>query len=136
MMLQRQHFQTSRVRKYVSKKEIILQTGHEPDRRAEVILKGLFDDALDACESHHLAPTLDVTIIDGAIRVQDNRPGLAPPDMRASLMTMRGVLLEVHALVHVDAVNRENGLDEVPRPHQGRLGLQTISEKTAIHGWL
>jgi DNA topoisomerase VI subunit B len=75
--LQRRNFQTNRLLEYFSEKELTLQTGHEPERWPEVILKELIDNALDACESHDIAPAIDVTITDRAIRVQDNGPGLS-----------------------------------------------------------
>ncbi len=81
-MLQRQNFQTRRGLEYFSEKELTLQTGHEPDRWPEVILKELLDNALDACETHRILPEIHVTTGDGAIRVQDNGPGLSADVVR------------------------------------------------------
>ena len=75
--LQRQTFQTSRLLEYFSEKELTLQTGHEPERWPEVVLKELLDNALDACETHAIQPAIDVTITDDAITVHDNGPGLS-----------------------------------------------------------
>jgi DNA topoisomerase VI subunit B len=81
-MLQRRNFQTSRLLEYFTEKELTLQTGHEPDRWPEVILKELLDNALDACETHGILPEIRVTTGDGAIRVQDNGPGLSADVVR------------------------------------------------------
>jgi DNA topoisomerase VI subunit B len=59
--------------------ELTLQTGHEPDRWPEVVLKELLDNALHACELHDIRPEIHVTIADGTIRVEDDGPGLPPP---------------------------------------------------------
>jgi DNA topoisomerase VI subunit B len=75
-LLQREHFQTSRLLEYFSAKELTLQTGHEPARWPEVVLKELIDNALDACEDAGTLPTVTITIAPDAIVVEDNGPGL------------------------------------------------------------
>lgn len=75
--LRRQDFHTSRALEYFSEKELVLQTGHEPDRWPEVIVKELLDNALDGCEANNLLPDITVTIADDAIHVEDNGPGIA-----------------------------------------------------------
>ena len=57
-ILARQVFQTSRLLEYFSEKELTLQTGHEPEHWADVILKELLDNALDACETPRSCRTL------------------------------------------------------------------------------
>jgi DNA topoisomerase VI subunit B len=83
--LARQTFQTSRLLEYFSEKELTLQTGHEPDRWPEVILKELLDNALDACEAKDIAPNIVVTITKDAITVEDNGPGLPTEVIRGVL---------------------------------------------------
>ena len=52
--LTRQTFRTSRLLEYFSQKELTLQTGHEPDRWPEVVVKELIDNSLDACDGPRL----------------------------------------------------------------------------------
>ena len=78
--LTRQTFRTSRLLEYFSEKELTLQTGHEPERWPEVVLKELVDNALDAAESHGILPEIVVTVANDTIVVHENGPGLpAPP---------------------------------------------------------
>jgi hypothetical protein len=63
---------------YFSEKEPTLQTGHEPERWTEVVIKELIDNALDACEEAWTLPEIAVAIHPDAVTVQDNGPGLPP----------------------------------------------------------
>ena len=83
--LSRHTFQTSRLLEYFSRTELILQTGHEPDRWPEVVVKELFDNSLDACEEAGTLPEIVLTIGSEAIAVEDNGPGLP----RSSLCLQR-----------------------------------------------
>jgi DNA topoisomerase VI subunit B len=111
-MLQRQNFRTSRALEYFSEKELVLQTGHEPDRWCEVIVKELADNALDGCEANSILPNITVTITDEVIRVQDNGPGV-------STDVVRGV---------VDFGVRVSSKDAYVSPSRGAQGnaLKTI----------
>ena len=70
--LQRQTFSTSRLLEYFSEKELVLQTGHEPDGWPEVVVKELVDSALDACEESDVLSdiTIDGTRTKGRQRGQ------------------------------------------------------------------
>lgn len=84
--LRRETFQTSRLLEYFSEKELTLQTGHEPDRWPEVIVKELVDNALDACEEYgKRPPEITITIEPDSIVVQDNGPGLIPTAIKGIL---------------------------------------------------
>ncbi len=48
--LQRVTLRTSRLLDFCSRKELIAQTGHQPEAWPLVALKELVDNALDACE--------------------------------------------------------------------------------------
>lgn len=74
--LTRQTFQTSRLLEYFSKKELTLQTGHEPERWPDVVLKELLDNALDACEEANVLPEIVITGGRDSLTVEDNGPGL------------------------------------------------------------
>ena len=83
--LTRTAFRTSRQLDFCSRKELIAQTGHEPDVWPLVVLKELVDDALDACEEADIAPELAVSVDGSGITVTDNGPGL-PPDFIADIL--------------------------------------------------
>jgi DNA topoisomerase VI subunit B len=82
--LQRTTFRTSRLLEYFSEKELRVQTGHDPERWPEVIVKELLDNALDACEEANVLPEIAVTVtLEGGITVADNGPGLAADVVRS-----------------------------------------------------
>ena len=83
--LDRATFTTSRALEYFSERELTLQTGHEPERWPEVIVKELVDNALDACEATDILPEVTVTVAPDTITVQDNGPGL-PADVIPSVL--------------------------------------------------
>lgn len=74
--LNRTTFTTSRLLDFCSEKELTAQTGHEIEDWPMVIVKELFDNALDACEEAGIAPEIEVTVGDGVITIADNGPGL------------------------------------------------------------
>ena len=54
--LQRATMRTSRLLDFCSRKELIAQTGHQPEVWPLVLLKELVDNALDACEEATVVP--------------------------------------------------------------------------------
>jgi len=80
--LERAVFKTSRLLDFVGRRELTAQVGHDPTAWPLVILKELFDNALDACEEAEIAPEIKVEVSTaseaGLIRVDDNGPGLPP----------------------------------------------------------
>ena len=56
--LQRATLRTSRLLDFCSRKELIAQTGHQPEVWPMVALKELVDNALDACEEATVAPVI------------------------------------------------------------------------------
>jgi DNA topoisomerase VI subunit B len=74
--LARTTFRTSRLLDFLSRKELIAQTGHQPDAWPLVVLKELVDNALDACEEAKTPPKIAVTLDKTGITVTDNGPGL------------------------------------------------------------
>ncbi len=74
--LDRTTFSTSRLLDFCSRKELIAQTGHQPDAWPLVVLKELVDNALDACEEAGVAPEITVKVDNGGITVIDNGPGI------------------------------------------------------------
>jgi DNA topoisomerase VI subunit B len=74
--LTRTALRTNRLLDFCSRKELIAQTGHEPDVWPLVVLKELVDNALDACEEAGIAPELAIRVGVDGITVSDNGPGL------------------------------------------------------------
>ncbi len=74
--LDRTTLRTSRLLDFCSRKELIAQTGHQPDAWPLVILKELIDNSLDACEEASTEPMIAVQVDDTGITVADNGPGI------------------------------------------------------------
>ncbi len=74
--LNRTTLRTSRLLDFCSRKELVAQTGHEPESWPLVVLKELMDNALDACEEAGVAPEIAVTVARNKITVTDNGPGI------------------------------------------------------------
>lgn len=83
--LDRTTFTTSRLMDFFSRKELIAQTGHQPDAWPLVVLKELVDNAIDACEDHGIAPEVKIKVDANSISVQDDGPGL-PADTVAKIL--------------------------------------------------
>ena len=74
--LQRTTFTTSRMMDFFSRKELIAQTGHQPDAWPLVALKELMDNSIDACEDAGIAPKISIKVDSSGIAITDNGPGL------------------------------------------------------------
>ena len=74
--LERTTLRTSRLLDFCSRKELIAQTGHQPDAWPLVVLKELVDNALDACEEAEVAPQITIQVDANRITVIDNGPGI------------------------------------------------------------
>ena len=74
--LERTTFRTSRLLDFCSRKELIAQTGHQPEEWPLVVLKELVDNALDACEEAEVAPEVAITVDARGVTVADNGPGI------------------------------------------------------------
>jgi DNA topoisomerase VI subunit B len=76
--LDRTTFTTSRLLDFCNRKELIAQTGHQPDSWPLVLLKELIDNGIDACEDKGTPPAVTVTVDAQGITVADNGPGIDP----------------------------------------------------------
>jgi DNA topoisomerase VI subunit B len=76
--LQRVAFTISRLAEFVGQRELIAQTGQNPDVWPLLILKELCDNAIDECEEAGVAPeiTVDVEAAQGLITISDNGRGI------------------------------------------------------------
>jgi DNA topoisomerase VI subunit B len=83
--LTRTTFSTSRLLDFASIKELTAQTGHEVGEWPLVIVKELFDNALDATEEAGVAPVISVQVDASGITVRDNGPGLPATTVRSIL---------------------------------------------------
>ncbi|MCX7428842.1 MAG: ATP-binding protein [Planctomycetia bacterium] len=83
--LERTTFRTSRLGDFCSEKQLVAQTGHDPDEWPLVIAKELLDNALDACEEASVAPEIDVKVDDDGISVADNGPGIPVKTVKSIL---------------------------------------------------
>jgi DNA topoisomerase VI subunit B len=80
--LQREIAEISRSSEFFSVSELEAQTGQPKEKFAEVALKELMDNAIDAAEAASSQPevSLDITVGENSIHlsVQDNGPGISP----------------------------------------------------------
>ena len=70
-------FRVSRLMEFCSKRELENQTSHSVWEWPLVVLKELFDNALDACEEAEVAPVIEVIVGPGFIIIADNADGIA-----------------------------------------------------------
>jgi len=74
--IKREHFETSRELDFLSRKELIAQTGHQVAEWPLVVLKELLDNSLDACEEAGIAPCIEIEVDETSITITDNGPGI------------------------------------------------------------
>jgi DNA topoisomerase VI subunit B len=110
--LERTTFRTSRLLEFCSRKELVAQSGHEPDVWPLVILKELVDNALDACEEAGLHPEIDVQVEPGAITVTDNGPGI-PSDTVTDILDFSSRVSSREAYVAPDRGAQGNALKTI-----------------------
>jgi len=78
-------FTTSRLLDFFSVKELTAQIGHARSAWPLVLLKELFDNALDACEESDVAPEITICVDERGLTVQDNGPGIPPEVVKGIL---------------------------------------------------
>jgi DNA topoisomerase VI subunit B len=83
--LKRTTFRTSRLLEFCSRKELVAQTGHEPDAWPLVVVKELVDNAIDACEEAATAPEVRIKLTHSSITITDNGPGISPETVASIL---------------------------------------------------
>lgn len=88
VQLQRQIFEISRAAEYFTVRELQAQTGQLEENFAQVVLKELVDNALDACETAGVTPEITIEISSQdtiTMAVSDNGSGLPPETIRRIL---------------------------------------------------
>jgi DNA topoisomerase VI subunit B len=84
--LTRLAFTVSRLTEFCSEKELVNQTGHDVQDWPLVMLKELFDNALDAAEESEVPPEIEISVAeDRTITVTDNANGIATDTIKAIL---------------------------------------------------
>jgi hypothetical protein len=100
--LKRPVLKTSRLLEFCSQKELVLQTGHPVEQWPFVLVKELFDNALDAAEEAGTAPIIKVAVQSApspSITVTDNGPGIAAGTVEAMLdFNVRASSRQAHAI--------------------------------------
>ena len=107
--LKRTTFRTSRLLDFCSRKELIAQTGHQPEEWPLVLLKELVDNALDACEEAEVAPEISITVDARGVTVADNGPGI-PEDTVAGVLDFTARASSREAYVAPDRGAQGNAL--------------------------
>ena len=135
--LERTTLRTSRLLDFCNRKELIAQTGHQPDAWPLVLLKELVDNALDACEEAEVAPEITVWVDDTGITISDNGPGI-PPETVADVLDFSIRVSSREAYVAPDRGAQGNALKTiVAMPfvldgNQSRLEVATAGARHRI----
>ncbi len=134
-VLNREVFRTSRELEYFTQKELTLQTGHEPARWSEVILKELIDNGLDACEEAGQLPEIHVRVTDDSIMVEDNGPGLPAGAVQSALdYSVRASSKDAYISPTRGAQgNALKTIFAIPYVLSGEAGIVTIDTPHASH---
>jgi DNA topoisomerase VI subunit B len=83
--LARTAFTTDRALEFFSESELTTQMGYGRQLWPLIIVKELFDNALDGCEIGDTAPEIWLSLEPNAITVTDNGPGIPPEVIEKSL---------------------------------------------------
>ena len=134
-VLNRTTLRTSRLLDFCSRKELIAQTGHQPDAWPIVVLKELVDNALDACEEAGTAPIISVRVHQGGITVIDNGPGI-PAEMIDDVLDFSIRVSSREAYVAPDRGAQGNALQTIiamPFVLDGRSGCIRVMSRGVRH---
>ncbi len=133
--LKRTTFRTSRLLDFCSHKELVAQTGHEPESWPLVALKELLDNALDACEEAGVAPEITVKVDAEGITVADNGPGI-PAETVEGVLDFSIRVSNREAYVAPDRGAQGNALKTIvamPFVLDGGAGLVEVTAKGERH---
>ena len=88
--LHRTTFKTTREAQYVEARTLMSMTGQVSSKFADVVVKELMDNALDACEAAGVAPEITLSVENGsdghaAITVSDNAGGIPSETVHGTL---------------------------------------------------
>jgi DNA topoisomerase VI subunit B len=128
-------FSTSRLLEFCSRKELVAQTGHEPDAWPLVIIKECVDNSLDSAEESGVAPVIHVTVARGKMRVRDNGPGI-PAETVTSIQDFATRTSSREAYVAPDRGRQGNALKTIiamPYALSGEEGRVEIAARGIQH---
>ena len=133
--LDRTTFRTSRLLEFCSRKELIAQTGHQPQDWPLVAVKELVDNAMDACEEAGIAPSVSVRIGNEGITVADNGPGIPAGTIESVLdFSVRASSREAYVSPTRGAQgNALKTLVAMPFALDGTVGRVTIESHGVAH---
>jgi DNA topoisomerase VI subunit B len=134
-LLERTTFRTSRLLEFCSRKELVAQTGHEPDAWPLVVLKELVDNSLDACEEAGVGPEVVVQVEPRTITVVDNGPGM-PPETVTNILDFSSRVSSREAYVAPDRGAQGNALKTIlamPFVLDGEAGRVEICARGLRH---
>jgi DNA topoisomerase VI subunit B len=94
--LARTTFQTSRLLKFFSEKELQMQIGFPKEQWPIALLKEVIDHPLNACETTGILPHIEVIVEPDSVSVRDNGPGLPVKPLKHSLDYLVRVSDKVH----------------------------------------
>jgi DNA topoisomerase VI subunit B len=97
---------------FFCRKELIAQTGHQPDVWPLVQLKELVENAVDACEDKDTPPEVTVTVDGQGITVADNGPGITSETV-AGMLDFSVRVSSREAYVAPDRGKQGNGLKTI-----------------------
>jgi DNA topoisomerase VI subunit B len=135
--LNRTTFRTSREMDFFSEKELVAQTGHGREDWPLVIVKELFDNALDAGEEADVPPVLDVAADACGITVRDNGPGLPEGTLKGALdftvrVSSREAYVSTTRGAQGNALKTLLAMPKVLDPKQGRLIVRAGGKRHAV----
>jgi DNA topoisomerase VI subunit B len=135
-------FTTDRSLEFLSRKELIAQTGHEPESWPLVVLKELMDNALDACEEAVIQPEIKVAVDGETITVADNGPGI-PRQVVKDMLDFTQRVSAREAYVAPDRGAQGNALKTIVampfalnREEQGRVEIAAQGIRHEIALWV
>lgn len=133
--LDRTTFKTSRLLDFCSRKELIAQTGHEPEAWLLVMLKELIDNALDSCEDKGITPVINVVVKKDGIIVSDNGPGI-PRETVVGVLDFAHRISSREAYVSPTRGAQGNALKTIvamPMVLDGKIGRVEIAARGVRH---
>jgi hypothetical protein len=120
---------------FASRKELIAQTGHQPAAWPLVVLKELWDNALDACEDARVPPKITVQVAKDGIEVRDNGPRI-PADVADGVLDFAVRVSTREAYISPTRGVQGNALKTIvalPFVLDGEQGRVTIDARAVRH---
>jgi DNA topoisomerase VI subunit B len=134
-VLAREVFSTSRLAEFCSRQQLVTATGHAVEYWPLYVMKELIDNALDNCEEHGIAPTVEIELAAGRITVTDNGSGL-PAEVLDRILNYETRTSSREAYVSPTRGAQGNALQTVlalPFALDGKVGRVTVEARSQAH---